>query len=161
MTAHSPRPPLAPRRCLFICSGNYYRSRFAQAVFNHLARRHGLEWEAFSRGFSPATPSNIGPLSPHARKGLEARGIPVELAGPDKRGLAREDLERAARIIALKEAEHRPLMRERFPGWETRTEYWTVHDLDAAAPAEALALIEDKVRGLVAALAADEEEARA
>lgn len=48
-------------------------------------------------------------------------------------------------MIALKEAEHRPLMREQFPDWEQRVEYWTIHDIDAATPAEALPLLEQRV----------------
>ena len=37
---------------LFICTGNYYRSRFAEAVFNHHAKQRGLPWRAFSRGLA-------------------------------------------------------------------------------------------------------------
>jgi protein-tyrosine phosphatase len=59
--------------------------------------------------------------------------------------LSRADLDRALRVIALKEAEHRPLMREQFPDWEQRVQYWTIHDIDAAAPADALPLLEQRV----------------
>ncbi|MGM4967020.1 hypothetical protein AB7714_26215 [Tardiphaga sp. 1201_B9_N1_1] len=30
------------RTVLFLCTGNYYRSRYAEELFNHLARRAGL-----------------------------------------------------------------------------------------------------------------------
>ena len=53
------------------------------------------------------------------------------------------------RTIALKEAEHRPLMREQFPDWEDRVEYWSIHDIDAAAPADALPLLEKRVLTLL------------
>jgi predicted translation initiation factor SUI1 len=56
-------------------------------------------------------------------------------------------LERAERIIAIKQAEHQPLLRERFPAWTERVEYWQVED----AP-EAVAQIEREVMGLIARL---------
>jgi protein-tyrosine phosphatase len=38
------------RRVLFLCTGNYYRSRYAEELFNHIARAEGLGWRAFSCG---------------------------------------------------------------------------------------------------------------
>ena len=35
---------------LFLCSGNYYRSRFAEHQFNAIADRDQLPWRADSRG---------------------------------------------------------------------------------------------------------------
>jgi protein-tyrosine-phosphatase len=37
------------KRVLFLCTGNYYRSRFAELLFNYRARSTGLAWEASSR----------------------------------------------------------------------------------------------------------------
>jgi hypothetical protein len=37
---------------LFLCTGNYYRSRFAEALFNSVAGRMGLPWRASSRGLA-------------------------------------------------------------------------------------------------------------
>lgn len=39
---------------LFLCTGNYYRSRFAEYLFNHLAEQQTLEWRAESLGFAPS-----------------------------------------------------------------------------------------------------------
>ena len=44
----------SPRRLLFLCTGNYYRSRFAELLFNALAREAGLSWIASSRGIATA-----------------------------------------------------------------------------------------------------------
>ena len=35
-------------------------------------------------------------------------------------------------MIAIKEAEHRPLIGKRFPHWVNRVEYWHIHDIDQA-----------------------------
>src|SRR5207249_1727138 len=37
---------------LFVCTGNFYRSRFAEAVFNHYAKQRQSPWRAFSRGLA-------------------------------------------------------------------------------------------------------------
>jgi protein-tyrosine phosphatase len=34
---------LKPKIMLFLCTGNYYRSRFAELLFNHLAKQRGLD----------------------------------------------------------------------------------------------------------------------
>jgi protein-tyrosine phosphatase len=52
-------------------------------------------------------------------------------------------------VIAVKEEEHRPLMRERFAQWEHRLDYWNVHDVEDAAPAEALKVLAQEVRTLL------------
>ena len=137
------------RHLLFVCSGNFYRSRFAEAVFNFHAARLDAPCRAFSRGLATHLVAGAGDLSPHTREGLGARGIPLHHTGPAPVSLSRADLDRALRVIALKEAEHRPLMREQFPDWEQRVEYWSIHDIDAAAPAEALPLLEQRVLTLL------------
>ena len=37
---------------LFLCTGNYYRSRFAEVLFNSVAGKLGLPWRASSRGLA-------------------------------------------------------------------------------------------------------------
>jgi protein-tyrosine-phosphatase len=37
---------------LFLCTGNYYRSRFAEVLFNSVAGKLGLSWVASSRGLA-------------------------------------------------------------------------------------------------------------
>ena len=59
------------RTVLFLCTGNYYRSRFAEIVFNSLAREAGLAWRAESRGLAVERGAgNVGPLSAHAAKSV-------------------------------------------------------------------------------------------
>jgi len=58
-----------------------------------------------------------------------------------------EDFEKAQCVVALDEQEHRPLLMERFPGWDDRVEYWNVEDTPAVIP-----LIDAEVKGLFARL---------
>jgi predicted translation initiation factor SUI1 len=132
---------------LFLCTGNYYRSRFAEVLFNSVAGKMGLPWKASSRGLAlERGVNNVGPMAVAAVKALEALGVraaeavtrlPVQVTS--------DDLERAALIVALKHAEHLPLLQERFPAWVEKVEFWHVDD----AP-EVLGLIEQEVMGLVA-----------
>jgi len=131
---------------LFLCTGNYYRSRYAQAVFNHYAQQHGMPWQAFSRGLMLVPEINPGPLSIHTRRALDAQQIDLRLAGEAPQALQRADLERATFTIALKEAEHRPMMQAQFPDFADTITYWNVHDLDCATPEEALPMVGRLVR---------------
>jgi predicted translation initiation factor SUI1 len=135
------------KRLLFLCTGNYYRSRFAETLFNSAAKKMGLPWNAWSCGLAlERGANNIGPMAASAIKALEALGIhggdavarfPVQVTT--------EELEQADRIVALKRTEHLPLLQERFPSWAERVEFWHIDD----AP-EALGLIEKEVMSLVA-----------
>ncbi len=134
---------------LFICTGNYYRSRFAEAVFNYTAEQRGLDWRAFSRGLSTHLVAGTGDLSLHTRFALQARGIPLRHTGMRPTALTADDLTSAAITIALKEAEHRALLRAQFPEWENHVEYWHIHDLDAGQPDESVPEIERCVLDLL------------
>ncbi|MGE5194922.1 MAG: low molecular weight phosphatase family protein [Deltaproteobacteria bacterium] len=136
---------------LFLCTGNFYRSRFAEIYFNWLAPREHLPWRADSRGLA-LDPENYGPISIHTRRELDVLGIPLPEPLRDPRDAALCDFEAARLIVALKEAEHRRLMQSRFPSWAERVEYWHVHDLDCAGPGEALPQVKQHVEDLVTRL---------
>ena len=144
------------KQVLFLCSGNYYRSRFAEHLFNWLADREGLSWRADSRGLTVGQNGNVGPISIFAVDALKLRGIPRGGEHRYPRPLAMSDLANSDLIVAVKEAEHRARMAEQFPLWENRVEYWHVDYLDCAQAEEALACLEQKVRELVERLRADE-----
>lgn len=136
------------RQVLFLCTGNYYRSRFAEELFNHEARIAGLNWRASSRGLAPEpSPDNVGAISVFARQALKDRSISPAERFPAVCTIV--DLESADRVIALKEAEHRLLLAQRFPDWENRTSYWHVDDIDVAEPADTIAKIDQLVRELI------------
>ena len=136
-------------RVLFICTGNYYRSRFAEAVFNHHAEGLRLPWRAFSRGLAIHLVPPEFLLSPQTHQHLTARKMEVRHTAPDRRQLSEEDLENAQMIIALKDEEHRPMMRTQFPEWEERVVYWDVGDQPEVTPDDGLAAIERQVEELI------------
>lgn len=132
---------------LFLCTGNYYRSRFAEVLFNSVAGKMGLAWQASSRGLAlERGVNNVGPMAASAVNALEALGIrATDAISRLPAQVSAEDLEGARRIVALKKGEHLPLLEERFPAWAEKVEFWHVDD----AP-EVLNLIEREVMGLVA-----------
>jgi protein-tyrosine phosphatase len=137
-------------RVLFICTGNYYRSRFAEILFNRLVEEKGLRCRAISRGLAIELCATLpGVISPFTIEALQSRKLTCASIHRNPTQLSQVDLENADLIIALKEAEHRPLLRSRYPGWEDRVTYWHVHDLDGSTPEVAMGEIERLVRELV------------
>ncbi len=150
------------KRVLFLCTANYYRSRFAEHLFNWLAEQEGLPWRADSRGVNADQWNNIGAICSYTIDALRELGVPVPTEDRLPRQLTLADLAGADLVIAVKEEEHRAMMADRFPQWTDRLEYWHVHDLDCAQPEEALPILEANVRALVERLTADgDEECRA
>lgn len=137
---------------LFLCTGNYFRSRFAEILFVAVARKMGLPWNATSRALAlERGVNNVGPIATTAINALQAMKIcdearctrfPIQVTAGD--------LAAADAIIALKRAEHLPLLEERFPDWAKKVECWDVDD----AP-EVLALIEREIAALAARLLAN------
>ncbi len=140
-------------RVLFICTGNYYRSRFAEAVFNHHAVMRGLPWRAFSRGLAIHLVPPGFMLSPHTHEHLAAREIDLSHTAPGRAALTEEDLASSEIIIALKDDEHRPMIRDQFPDWENRITFWDIADQPEQRPNEGLAATEKMVEALIAELA--------
>lgn len=141
------------KRVLFLCTGNYYRSRYAEELFNHLAKAKGLAWTAFSRGVAERQPpATIGPISRLTLKALDAKAIKPEGAERAPKLCAMADFDDAELVVALKEAEHRPMIERRFPEVANRVIYWHVDDIEFVDPAIALALIDEHVRELISTL---------
>jgi protein-tyrosine phosphatase len=142
-----------PGTVLFLCSGNYYRSRFAELLFNHLATSSGVPYRADSAGLWPnCRTHNVGAIAAETLAALRARGVSLPRAHRLPRDVTETDIRTSALTIALKEIEHRPIVLERFPALLARVEFWHVHDIDYAPPSEALPLIEQNVHALLARL---------
>lgn len=127
---------------LFICTGNYYRSRLAEALFNYHAKVRGLRWRAISRGLAVDRVIEQDNLSCFTIAALAERGIERRHTGPEKTALTAQDLAEADLIIALCEPEHRPMIDEAHTIWVDRVIYWNVPDLPHWSPDQAVSEIE-------------------
>jgi protein-tyrosine phosphatase len=137
-------------KVLFVCTGNYYRSRFAEMLFNARASTLALSWKAASRGLATEWGAgNIGPVSPLVLQKLKTLGIPIEAEIRAPIQLEKTDLEEADLVIALNAEEHGPLMKRRFALWADQVVYWDVSDLHLMEAAEALSRIENNVTLLI------------
>ncbi len=138
---------------LFLCTGNYYRSRFAEIYFNWHAQQRGLLWRATSRGLAIDS-LNVGPMSRYTEAHLQNCGIPFDQYQRLPMDVTGDDFEASDCVIAVKEAEHRPLIERRFPDRLEQVEFWKIHDIDCASPEEALPRLEEHVTQLLERFAA-------
>ena len=146
-------PPQSPiKTVLFLCTGNYYRSRYAEILFNWLAQKQGLAWKADSRGLDP-DPRNPGPMSRDTMTALRKMGVPFDSYLRFPQLVTDSDFDAAHHVVAVKEAEHRPIIQRNFPKWLERVEFWHVHDLDCCGPEEAIPHLDREVASLVKRLA--------
>jgi protein-tyrosine-phosphatase len=88
---------------LFLCTGNSYRSRFAEEMFNFLAPVKCPGWTAVSRGNSlDLGINNVGPIATSTAQALQKQGIIFNLPLARKPlQLEITDLESADYIVAL------------------------------------------------------------
>lgn len=142
------------RKVLFLCTGNYYRSRYAEVVFNHEAQRLGIDWRAASAGLR-LSDRNPGPISADALAGLRRRGIdggaalgrvPVDATDDCFRG--------AGLVVALKADEHHPLIQSRFPHLCDNVRYWDVTDVAPGDDYDPMRVIDELVEALLDELSA-------
>ena len=142
------------KHILFVCTGNYYRSRTAEELFNYWASQQNLNWIADSRGLREdmSQSPNVGPMSRFAIDFLTQKNVPIKAIERMPRSLELKDFSTFDRIVCMDEREHRPMMVERFPGFENVVEYWQVRDVQFEASETALPLLQEKVEALIQAL---------
>ena len=130
---------MGTRRILFLCTGNYYRSRFAEEYWNHRARRAALAWWADSRALaSPPSLGNPGTMSADALAELARLGVRVRCAERAPRPVRAEEFALYARVIALDGDEHRPMLAASHPAEVERVEFWDIGDVWKERPAAAM-----------------------
>ena len=140
------------KTALFICTGNYYRSRFAEIFFNDLALKKKLNWKAYSRGLEASAGRNEGPISKFALQRLTQHGLST--GNPIRFPLQLEemDLQEATLIVAINRVEHQPMMEKQFPAWAWKITYWDVADLNITDAENALPALEERIHSLLESL---------
>jgi protein-tyrosine phosphatase len=136
-------------KLLFICTGNYYRSRYAELFFNDLALKRGLDWHAISCGLAANEGHNVGPIAPHVLARLKLHGVSVDEPIRFPVQLEEKDLLNSNLVIALDRSDHQPMMARQFPAWAGRITYWDVPDLNIMDSESAFAAIEKKIHALM------------
>ncbi len=150
-------PATKHKTVVFICTGNFYRSRFSEYLFNSLAKERGLHWRAISRGLKTWTVgAHEGPISEFAAYRLTALGVPFD-GDRFPVQLSDADLENADLVVAVKKREHHAMMLDQFPKWAEKIRYWHVDDIDCATPDESLPLCQACIEALVKTLLADQK----
>lgn len=126
-TAKASQSSKSAKQILFVCTGNFYRSRFAEVLFNEKARETNSSWTAISRGL--ALVSWQHGISPFAVRELRRRDVPAELCKGTPRALRQTDLEDSDYIVLMDEREHRPMFEKQFPQFdENKIHYWHIPD---------------------------------
>jgi protein-tyrosine phosphatase len=136
-------------KVLFLCTGNFYRSRLAEELFNHLARGQNLDWRAESKGLAQdfLMLRNVGRISKVALKELEKRSIKVSRPRfPQK--LKPGEADGYKIIIALNQAEHQPLIEKFYPAL-TGVCYWDIQDIGDESSDSAASRIEANIKALM------------
>ncbi len=144
------------KKVLFVCTGNYFRSRFAQAFFNYLGdqqKNHpSIHWQAFSRGFEISllnSEQRKVPVSEFTMKKLNEMQIPLSYVQGQPTQVSQADLDRADRIVLMNEREHRRYLEHGFPGLDLKKVcFWHVEDIDQIAPTIALEALRVQVEKL-------------
>jgi protein-tyrosine phosphatase len=93
-------------------------------------------------------------MSRFALEALKAKAIVPKGVARFPQSCVLADFDSAELVIALKEAEHRPMIERRFPLIADKVIYWHVDDVEFAYPSIALAMIDDHVAELISKLRA-------
>jgi len=144
-------------RVLFLCTGNYFRSRFAELWFNHCISLLSFDdvCVASSAGLNvnPAS-GNVGPVAAEALSVLRDRGLQIDVSTlPMPRQVSEADLLIADLIIAVDAQAYRPMVRALFPDWESRIQFWDVKDLgEEGVSADPVQQLQARVQKLIDSL---------
>jgi protein-tyrosine-phosphatase len=105
----------APRRVLFVCTGNICRSAMAEHLLRHLAAKRGLAIETASAGMAAEPYYQVPEV---AKRLLAAEGVPPF---SHKARLATREVLRWADLILVMTADHQDHVLELYPEFASRT----------------------------------------
>ncbi|MFM8229917.1 MAG: low molecular weight phosphatase family protein [Chthoniobacterales bacterium] len=127
------------KRVLFVCSGNFYRSRLAEILFNEAAEKLGMDWEAESRGLLKT--GELKGMSDHVVTYLRDHELSHLAVEPrDPLLLDVEDITAFDLIVGLCREEHEPIINKKYLSLARamvkagRLRYWRIYDIPAPPP---------------------------
>ena len=130
---------------LFVCTGNYYRSRFAEYYLCFLADLNDWKISVFSKGLNIYNNNNIGPVSSHTKAYLKSLEIPLPIPIRFPKPLLENDFRQYERVIAMDREEHHPMILEQFPSMIDEVEFWKFPDTHLMAPNEMLPNLKEQI----------------
>lgn len=138
-------------KVLFLCTGNYYRSRFAEEYFNALAKQRGLLHKAASRGLADQFEKlkNPGPMSFAAIKELKKTGIRIAEPIRFPKKLMTTEISAIDIIICMNKKEHRPYIRKIKELRGKYIKFWDIKDLDQVPADVGLSQCRERVENLL------------
>ena len=126
----------------FVCTGNYYRSRFAESYFNYLCDILKLDYVADSYGlaihFADELAKEHGEVSPFSRERMNYIGIPERYFERDRKSLTKDAIENSDMVIAMDKEEHTPMIMESFPSYINQFNFFEVKDVFDWEPKQTL-----------------------
>jgi len=142
---------------LFLCTANYYRSRFAELYFNHLAEKEGFGLRADSAALEMEKwrSYNPGDISIHTLNAMKDLGFPHLGIPRAPKQFDPSQLGTIHRCIAMCESEHRPMVLRDHPELVDQIEYWAVEDVEFEAVDSAIKRIRTLVESLLHELLGD------
>ena len=134
------------KRVLFICTGNFFRSRYAEAHFNCMCDWNKCSHYAVSAGVT--IDPQIGPISTYSLYRMVERGIDAKFASPHAKRLYKGDIEEADIALCMYEKEHKPMMKLFFEDIENKIVYFNIPDINENSPNKSLDMVETEVNNL-------------
>ena len=133
---------------LFVCTGNIFRSRFAEEVFNHLRKINGVDATAFSAGLQVGRYKQRKIYWP-AMNELERLKIEPLRSNEDSVHINDIDVSIYDQIICMDEEEHKPMVRsnELLSGFNFK--YWNIVDMPKVSSDISLPKCYKKVETLI------------
>ena len=133
---------------LFVCTGNIFRSRFAEEVFNHLCKINGVDATAFSAGLQVGRYKQRKIYWPAINE-LEKLKIEPLRSNEDSVHIDDIDVSIYDQIICMDEEEHKPMVRsnELLSGFTFQ--YWNIVDMPKVSSDISLPKCYKKVESLI------------
>ena len=144
------------KKLLFLCTGNYYRSRFSEEYFNFHMKAKNSAWTSDSMGIQRdfSGNGNIGPMSEHTLR--ELARLNIEALGKNRmpKHVQTPHFSEFDRVIAVSLEEHKPMLDENWPGSVIdNVEYFDVEDLHIEGQETALPRLKRHLDKLIEELA--------